>query len=134
MGRPERSVPDAEIQGQSRWGLEGRTTIYHPVELPLCPCQDSFCCRRDEFIAVCFDFIDDSIHGVSNRFGALFLHIVLDGEAVQMTTSDAESPRKPLRPLEDLVWNRDRRFHTISITTARWVAQFGCLVFVSIFT
>ena len=102
---------------QSRSEQEDRTTKRRLDELPLGLFENSLCCRRDKIIVGGFDVTDDLVHGIGDRFGSSFVHEFIDGTAIELTARNTESPGESLCLLENFVRNRNRGFHSISMTT-----------------
>jgi hypothetical protein len=76
--------------------------------------------RCNELIGGISQFGADPIHGIRYIFRRVASHVLLNRIAEQLAPRFLGSSRKPLCSIKDIVWNGNRRLHTISITTAVW--------------
>src|ERR1035441_5346649 len=71
----------------------------------------------------------DSIHGIRYVLRRVARHVLLDRIAEQLAPRFLGSPRQSLGACKDIVRNRNRRLHTISITATVWRPRKGGAAF-----
>jgi len=114
LARRQRAAAD---QVQTQWAREDRPTRLLPVISPLTSFQGTAPGCRDEFIRQGFNLGTDLIHCLCNLVGRVARNILLQRVAKDLAPRPFCTPSQPLRCFEDIIWNRDCCFHTVSVTT-----------------
>src|SRR5471030_91055 len=93
-----------------------RPTRRRPARSPLRSPQSPTCGGGDERIALIAHLVAHTIHRFGDFIRSVACHVLSERFAEYAAAGLAAPSRQALRLLEHVVRNRDRRFHTISIT------------------
>jgi len=78
--------------------------------------QDSATCGSNESVLPVFDALAHAVHRLGYLIGRMACDVFLERGAVHLAPGLARTASEPFDVLEDLVRNRNRSFHTQSIT------------------
>jgi len=100
-----------------------RPTRLRPARLPLDAFQKFARCARTEFVGSDAHVGANTIHFIGDVVSRVAGQVLLQRVAEKLAAGSFGPPSQLLRPLEDVVWNRYRGFHTKSMTIANNVVN-----------